>query len=131
MVKKFLRRNTTQYLRLGKKRKKLQKWRRPRGRHNKMRERRAGYPSVVSIGYRKNKNERGKINGDEVIFVRNLEEMKKLENKKVILGKVGMKKKIQLIKLAKERNIKILNIDSEILLEENKDKKEMNKGEKR
>ena len=59
--KRFLRRLTNRYLKLGKKRKKKQKWRKPKGRHNKMREKERGYPAVVSIGYRKNRNERGLI----------------------------------------------------------------------
>jgi len=47
--KRFLRRLTNRYLKLGKKRKKKQKWRKPKGRHNKMREKERGYPAVVSI----------------------------------------------------------------------------------
>ncbi len=41
--KKFLRRNWNKYKRIGKGNKKKQKWRKPRGRDNKMREKRRGY----------------------------------------------------------------------------------------
>ena len=68
-MKKFLRRTWNRYSKLGKRRKKKQVWRRPTGRDNKMREKRRGYPAVVSLGYRKEKNTRGKIS---VIFSINL-----------------------------------------------------------
>ena len=59
--KKFLRRIWKRYSKLGRKRKKEQKWRRPKGRDNKMREKRRGYPITVRIGYRGEKKERGKV----------------------------------------------------------------------
>ncbi|GIU68424.1 MAG: hypothetical protein KatS3mg001_274 [Candidatus Pacearchaeota archaeon] len=100
----FLRRTWNRYSKLGKKRKKKRVWRRPKGRHNKMREKRKGYPKVVSIGY-KNENKK------DFVFVRNLEELKELDkNSKVILGKMGKKKKINALKIAKEKGIEIINL---------------------
>ena len=51
----FLRRNAKRHSNLGKRRKKKQNWRYPTGRHNKMREKRRGYPITVSVGYQKDK----------------------------------------------------------------------------
>lgn len=108
----FTRRNTTQYLRLGKKRKKLRKWRRPKGRHNKMRKKRRGYPSIVSIGYGSNKKSKNKP-----ILVRNLNDLEKVSKEsEVILGKMGKIKKIKIARIAKERKIKILNMNVEKFL---------------
>ncbi len=110
--KKFLRRNTTQYLRLGKKRKKLRKWQRPKGRHSKMRQKRKGYTVNVSIGFKQDNKTRNKINGKNVTLISNLEELKKADkNSILILGKIGNKKKIDAAKIAKENNFNIINFD--------------------
>jgi len=58
MMKKFLRRTWNRYTKLGRKRKKKQKWRRPTGRDNKMREKRRGYPKIVSVGYKNSGKEK-------------------------------------------------------------------------
>ena len=83
---KFLRRNISLHLRIGKKKKGKQVWRRPKGRDNKMRESRKGRPPLVSIGYKRKKEKKN------VIMVYNLQD---LENAKksdvVILGKIGKK----------------------------------------
>ena len=50
---KFRRRDWHKYKRLGKKDKKKVKWRKPKGRHNKMRESRKGYAASPSIGMKK------------------------------------------------------------------------------
>ena len=63
---KFLRRTSSRYSKLGKGRKKKQIWRRPTGRHNKMRNKRNGYPVIVSIGYGTKKI------GEERIIVNNV-----------------------------------------------------------
>jgi large subunit ribosomal protein L32e len=108
----FLRRIWNRYSKLGKKRKKKRVWRKPKGRHNKMREKRKGYPKVVSIGYKKSRDK-------NYIFVNNLEDLKKVDTKsEIILGKMGKKKKLEAIKIAKERGINIVNI-KKIKKEEN------------
>lgn len=110
--RKFLRRNTTQYLRLGKKRKKTRKWQRPKGKHSKMRQKRKGYPVNVSIGFRKDGKTRDKINGKKVILINNLEELKAANNESVlVLSKIGGKKKIEAAKIAKEKNLNIINFN--------------------
>lgn len=109
MASKFLRRVWFRYSKLGKGRKKLQKWRRPTGRDNKMREKRKGYSSIVSIGYRKSnvlKNE------NKIIVVSKISELDNLKKgESVVLGHMGTKKKIQAAKIAKERGIKIQNLN--------------------
>jgi len=110
MAKKFLRRDSVRYSKLGKKKK--QKWKKPAGRDNKMREKRRGYPKVVSIGYKKEK----KLRKSAVIVknVKDLETMKK--DNIIIIGKVGKKKKIEIAKKAKELKIKIRNLNVEKFL---------------
>jgi len=104
---KFLRRSSDRYSKLGIRRKKKQKWRKPTGRHNKMREKRRGYRAVVSIGY-------GTGRKENKIIIMNIKDLEKIkENQKVIVGKIGRKNKIEIAKAAKEKKIRIenLNID--------------------
>ncbi|MFZ1970854.1 MAG: eL32 family ribosomal protein [Candidatus Nanoarchaeia archaeon] len=121
MTKKFLRRTWSRYSKLGLRRKSKQVWRRPTGRDNKMREKRGGYPAVVSIGYRKEKELRGKINDKEVIMVNNLKDLQKIKNKEMaIIGKIGKKKRLEIAKKAKEGNILIHNLNVNKFLKNNK-----------
>jgi len=104
---KFLRRIWDRYNKLGKRRKKKQVWRKPKGRDNKMREKRKGYPVVVGVGYIKKKSERKNIR-----VVRNLKDLEKtVKNEIIIMGNVGKRKKIEIVKKASEMKIPIQNIN--------------------
>lgn len=112
MTAKFLRRGWERYSKLGLRRKKKQVWRRPHGRDNKMREKRAGYGPVVSIGYRTQKGSRGKIDNKQVVMINNLNELSKLKSGEIaFLGKIGRKRKLEIAKKAKENNIHIHNLN--------------------
>jgi large subunit ribosomal protein L32e len=114
-IKKFIRRDSGRFSKIGKNRKKLQKWRRPKGRDNKMREKRHGYPKVVSVGYKSPKKEYGKIRGKNPILVYNLSDLKKARKDSVIiLGKVGAKKKLEIIKRSNELKFEIVNVRAEV-----------------
>jgi large subunit ribosomal protein L32e len=127
---KFLRRTWSRYSKLGKGRKKKQVWRRPTGRDNKMRERRKGYPVRVEIGYKQEKNSR-----KEIIQINNIKDFAKIKNNAIIVfGKMGQKKKIEMAKEAKEKKIKVSNLNIEKFLkgiEKKKKKKEVVKEEKK
>ena len=111
MPKKFLRRDISRFSKLGKKRKKLQIWRKPKGRDNKMRLKRKSYPSLVSIGYKTPKKDSGKVNGLLPVLIHNLKELEALgKDSAAVIAKIGAKKKLELIKKADELKIKILNV---------------------
>jgi large subunit ribosomal protein L32e len=79
-----------------------EKWKKPRGIHNKMRESKKGIKP--KIGYKKPEKE-------EIPRVENINELKKLEVKEVaVSSKVGKKKWLEIEKLCKEKKIKILNV---------------------
>ena len=119
-MKKFLRRTWDRYSKLGKKRKKKQKWRKPTGRDNKMREKTKGHPKTVSVGYKKT----GKMNKKNQIFVRNIQELKKVKkNQIVIIGHIGKKKKIEIATKAKEMKIPLQNLNIEKFLKKLENKK--------
>jgi len=122
MAVKFLRRQGKLLSKLGKGRKKKQKWRRPTGRDNKMREKRKGRPAVVSLGYKKETESRGKIKGKVPVIVKNLNDLEKVgKNQIIIIGKVGKKKRMEIEKMAKEKKIEILNLKKVGKKEANKD----------
>ncbi len=124
MTKKFLRRIWNRYSKLGKRRKKKQGWKKPTGRDNKMREKRKGYPVVVSVGYKKGKQIRGIIKGKKPILVKNIQDLEKIGKTQIaLLGKIGKKKKIEVVKKAKEMKIKFHNINIKTFLDKNKIKK--------
>ncbi|MBS3072708.1 hypothetical protein J4477_02655 [Candidatus Pacearchaeota archaeon] len=119
---KFLRRNTNEYSKLGKKRKKLQKWRRPKGRDNKMRLKTKGHPLVVKVGYKQNKLHRGKVSGKELKIIRSVNDLSDVNGKTLQLGKIGIRKKIIIAKICLDKNIKFTNFNPGKFLEENKPK---------
>ena len=119
---KFLRRDAKRFSKFGKRRKKLLGWKKPKGRDNKMREKRKGYPSVVKVGY-KNKEIK------EPIIIYNEKELIPLpKEQKIILGKVGKKKKLAIVKKAQELKLNIENINIKSFLKKN-DKIKKDKGE--
>jgi len=122
MVKKFLRRTGNKLVKLGKGRPKKQVWRSPKGRDNKMREKRKGYAAVVSIGYGTKKQERGKIKGKNPVHVSNINDLIILKKDDLIIIKnVGKKKRMEIEKIAKEKGILIENKKkSEKIKSENK-----------
>jgi len=109
---KFLRVDTVRFLRLGKKRRKLQKWRRARGKSNKLRLGRAGYAKVPTVGFKSPRKISGKIEGLSPKLIHNMNELQSINNKNecIILARVGARKKLELIKKAEEMKIKILNL---------------------
>ncbi len=109
-MKKFLRADTMRHSRLGKNRKKLQKWRKPTGKHNKTRKKRFSYPVQPGIGFGSPKIESGKINNLIPVLVHNIQELLKLNKTNIIIiARVGARNKLNIIKKAEELKIPIFN----------------------
>lgn len=110
MSKEFLRRGHYRYSRLGRKRKKVLKWRCPKGRHSKMRRMRKGYCASPTVGYMSPK----KTKMIKPILVHNLKEIQSLKKgDSVIIAKIGAKKRIEIMRKAIEMGIVILNLREE------------------
>ena len=134
MAKKFIRRDWRRYSRLGKNRKSKQKWRHPTGRHNKIREKRKGYPAMISVGYKKDSASRGKIRDKIPVMINNINDLKKIGKENIgIIGRFGKKKKIEILKKAKEMKVPIHNINAEKFLEKisGKNNNKINKQEEK
>ncbi len=110
-MKRFLRSDTMRHLRLGKRRRKLQKWRRPRGHHNKIRLHRFGYPVAPRVGFGSPRKKIATIKGLQPLLVHNVEEVSKAtKNMILIIARVGAKKKLDIIKKAQEMQLPIANL---------------------
>jgi large subunit ribosomal protein L32e len=99
-----------------KKRRHIGKWRRPKGRHNKIRLNRGGHPIHVTTGYGSPKEVSGfSSEGVLPVVVRNLKDLEAIKGDVgiVIASNVGLKKKNELIKKAAEKKIKLLNVKAD------------------
>jgi large subunit ribosomal protein L32e len=124
----FLRRSVDRYSKLGLRRKKKQVWRKPKGRDNKMREKRRGYMSVVSIGYGTDKKVKGMIEEKKPVIVNNLKDLEKVGKENiVVIGKIGARKKLEIIKEAEKKKIEIANVNSKKFVKKVERKKKFKK----
>lgn len=89
-------------------------WRRPRGWQNKMRLSKKGHRPKVRVGYRTQADLRGKKNGLEVVTVYNVADVKALDAKTqgAVVGAIGKKKKIEVLKAIQDNNIALLTGDA-------------------
>lgn len=89
------------------------KWRRPRGIHNKLRRGFKGHKAMPSIGYSSPRSVSGLTRkGLSLILVHNKNDLNKVKENcvGVIAGNVGLKKKIEILNLAKEKKVNILGV---------------------
>lgn len=106
----FYRQGWHKFLRLGKKVKKVRKWRHPTGGDSKTRLKERGKPTRPTIGWGAQKSEFGKVNGFVPIRVENLTQLENVKNGEgIIIARVGRKNRMAIIAKANERKIKILN----------------------
>ncbi|MBS3076116.1 50S ribosomal protein L32e [Candidatus Pacearchaeota archaeon] len=117
-IKQFLRHVWHKHSKLGRGRKKKQKWKKPTGRDNKMREKIRGHPVSVSIGYRSDKAVRDKLKDKERVMIKNIQDLLKIKANQIgVVAKVGNKKRIEIVKKAKESKIQLYNINPDKFLE--------------
>ena len=68
-------------------------------------------PISPTIGHRSPRKESGRIKNLAPILVHNLNDLEKAGKESiVIIAKIGAKKKLEIIKKAQEKNIKIFNV---------------------
>lgn len=121
--KKFKRISSHRWSKLGKRRKKKVKWKKPTGRDNSIRERIRGKPSAVSVGFKASRKESGRINGMAPVRVNSISDLEKMKKGEIaVIGKMGMKKKLEIAKKMKEKGITSSNLNSEKLLKKTKRK---------
>ena len=104
---KFVRQDYTKKKALG------AKWRRPKGLHSKIRERRAGHEKRASIGYGSPKKTRHlDSSGLRKVLISNVHELSRIKKGEgiIISSNVGDKKRFEILKKAQSQNIAVLNI---------------------
>ncbi len=127
----FLRKDTFEMSRLGKTRSKKQKWRKPKGRHNKLRAKKRDVGSLPGIGYRAPKLVRGTLAGLKPVMIKNQKDLEKLhEGDIAVLASLGLKKKIQIAKKASNMVVQFLNFDVGKFLAETQKKIDGGKDDK-
>ncbi|HIP66565.1 MAG TPA: 50S ribosomal protein L32e [Candidatus Nanopusillus sp.] len=89
-------------------------WRRPHGIHNKIRRRLKGRPAMVETGYGSPKKVRGLLpNGRKPVIIHNIKELERVDKEKeaaIIASAVGKRKRLEIIRKARELEIEIWNI---------------------
>jgi large subunit ribosomal protein L32e len=88
-------------------------WRRPHGRHSKLREHKKARQPVVRVGYGSPSKFRGMISNRQSVVVNTINDLKKIEPKKnqaaVIAHTVSLKNISQLMAAAKAMGVDVLN----------------------
>ncbi len=99
MKQRFVRQNIS--------RKRLEvKWRRPRGIHSKLRLNKAGHIKKPSSGFRAPKKERT----SKTTFIKSINELADAKQSILLSSKLGLKKKLEILKRAKDLKLNVLNI---------------------
>ena len=127
----FKRKDWHKKSKLGLGRKKKQKWVRPRGRHNKMREKKKGHAKAPIIGFSQAREIRGKVQNLTPVLVNNVSDLQSInkESQIAIFSSVGMKRRIGMAEKVREMGIKT-DFNVEKFLEKSKDIIEKRKGKR-
>ena len=78
-----------------------------------MREKRRGYPAVISVGYKNDKALRGTLKEKRPVMIMNVKDLEKVGKDQIaVIGKLGKKKKLEIAKVAKEKKIEMYNMNA-------------------
>jgi large subunit ribosomal protein L32e len=105
------------YACLGKYQKSKRKYRHPKGRHNKTRQKWRSRPPRVEIGYKNEVKTSGLVNGKIPMMINNVKDLAMLgKNNIAIIAKLGKKNKIEIAREAEKKKIEIYNLNVRKLL---------------
>lgn len=106
-------------------------WRKPRGLQNKVRLKKRGYRAPISIGSGHARKDYGKVQGLQPVLVSTLSDMDAVgKGQGVLIARVGTQRLEQLLKLAKEKKLTVLNHDVDASLKRIADIRAERKKEK-
>lgn len=89
-------------------------WRKPRGRHSKQRVKKRGHPKIPSLGYRSPRAVYAlHPTGLKSVMVSHINDLSKIKKDEgvVLLGKMGINKKLKILKKIQELKLHLLNAD--------------------
>lgn len=109
------------------------KWRKPKGLHNKKRLNRKGRGPNVKPGYGTKDEERHTYKGLKIVHVSKLDVLDELDPKKhaVIIASMGKRKKLSFVKKAKDKGFTFANFNAEKYLEKVKEERKERKKERK
>ncbi|RLG18173.1 50S ribosomal protein L32e [Candidatus Micrarchaeota archaeon] len=85
-------------------------WRRPRGHDNKQKVGKKFTPACPAIGYRQPRSIRGMHpSGTRPVLVRNIKQAMNAKGAIILAAGLGKKKREAVLKIAKQKNIKVIN----------------------
>ncbi len=106
----FLRPGWYRLGRVGKKIKRKQVWRRPKGGGSKIKKRERGYPARPTIGWGSDKRVRDQIGGFDFVRIETLSQLDKVnKGQAILIASIGKRKILEIKNKAQEKGIKILN----------------------
>jgi len=116
---RFVRKDWRELSKLGRGRKKKQRWRKPKGRHNKLRAKKRSVGKMPGVGYRSPKSIRGTFQGLTPIWIINESQLNNLKQEGIaVMASIGLKKRIQIATKAKQLGVKFVNLDIDKFLNE-------------
>jgi len=94
-------------------------WRRPKGDDNKIRLEIKGYPKRVKVGYEKPRLVRNlHPTGFKLVIVHRPEDVNKVDPTKeaIVIGRtVGLRKRIEIVRRAIERGVRVINVTKDVI----------------
>jgi len=100
------------YVKLGSGQKSKQRYKKATGRHNKTRQQWKSRPKRVEVGYKNKVDTRGLIEGKMPVEITTMEDLKNIqENQIAVIAKIGIKKKLEIVKEAEKMKIEFLNLN--------------------
>jgi large subunit ribosomal protein L32e len=94
-------------------------WRRPKGNDNKIRLEIKGYPKRVKVGYGKPRLVRNlHPTGFKLVIVHRPEDVDKVDPTKeaIVIGRtVGLRKRIEIVRRAIERGVRVINVTKDVI----------------
>lgn len=117
-IRRILKRRKPSFLRQdGHKKKRLHgRWRRPKGIQNKVRLLKRGYRRLVTNGFKSPGDVRGfHGKGVPAVHIFSTKELEKVPKEKAIIiaSSVSDKKRLEIVKTAKEKSLQVLNLDAD------------------
>ncbi|WP_237699713.1 50S ribosomal protein L32e [Vulcanisaeta moutnovskia] len=96
-------------------------WRKPRGNDNKIRLEIKGYPKRVKVGYGKPRLVKNlHPTGFKLVLVHRPEEVDKVDpnTEAIVIGRtVGLRKRVEIVKRAIERGVRVMNVTKDVIEE--------------
>jgi len=127
----FKRTDFSKYSKLGVRRKNKQVYRKAKGIDNKIKLKMKGHLRKVMIGFKNESKSRGLIDGLESVMIFNVKDLDKIVEGKIgIVGKVGMKKRIEIAGAALEKKVRLQNLNAKKFLIDVKEAEKAKAAEK-